>query len=183
MDFWTGVFVVGGVLLVASELVAPTLLAMFLGAAALITAGVRGLGLQSVPLSVLVWAVTSLALVLPFRRVVQRLVPGRSVVRRDRTDVEGDREFTGEVVEVIEDVDDEGEHGRIRFQGTTWQARSTTGRFPKGDKVQLVYRADAVWIVEAVGDGLSRDLFVAPATDAAQAADADVAVPAEPRRR
>jgi membrane protein implicated in regulation of membrane protease activity len=152
---------------------------MFLGAAALITAGVRGLGLESVPLSVLVWAVASLALVLPFRPLVQRLVPGRSVVRRDRTDVEGDRERMGEVVEVVEDVDDEGEQGRIRFQGTTWQARSTTGHFKRGEKVQLVYRQEAVWVVEAVGDGSARDLFVVPDAEASQPVQAAQSIDAD----
>jgi len=164
MDAWTAVFLVGGLLLLASEFVAPSLVAMFLGAAAVITAGLRGLGVaDSVPLSVLVWAVTSLALLVPFRPLVQRLVPGRSVVRRDTTDVENDREEMGQVVEVVEDVSDEDDNGRIRFQGTTWQARSTGGRFRAGERVQLVYRAESVWVVEAVGGsdatGAARDLF------------------------
>ena len=168
MDPWTAVFLVGGLVLLSSEFVAPSLLAMFLGAAGVITAGLRGLGVvDSVPISVLVWAVTSLALVLPFRPLVQRLVPGRSVVKRDATDVEHDREQMGAVVDVVEDVSDDDDQGRIRFQGTTWQARSTTGKFKKGERVQLVYRAESVWVVEAVaaGDdnavegGGARDLF------------------------
>jgi membrane protein implicated in regulation of membrane protease activity len=172
MDAWTAVFLVGGLLMLASEFVAPSLVAMFLGAAAVITAGLRGLGVvDSVPLSVLVWAVTSLALLVPFRPLVQRLVPGRSVVRRDTTDVEQDREQMGQVVEVVEDISDEDDNGRIRFQGTTWQARSTAGRFRSGERVQLVYRAESVWVVEAVGGndatGAGRDLF-GTAPDAAR---------------
>ncbi len=193
MDPWTAIFLVGGLVLLASEVVAPSLMAMFLGAAGLITAGLRGLGvLDSVPISFLVWAVTSLALVLPFRPLVQRLVPGRSVVKRDTTDVDHDREQMGEVVEVVEDVSDDDDNGRIRFQGTTWQARSTTGRFKAGERVQLVYRAESVWVVEAVGAGVdnavegggARDLFGTPNAEAnAEVEEAVRDVVDVPRRR
>lgn len=189
MDIWTGLLLVIGAVLVASEFIAPSLLAMFVGVAAFITAGLRHVGLfESVPLTVLVWAVTSLALVVPMRPLVHRLVPGRSVVKRDRTDVEDDREAMGEVVEVVEDVADDNDLGRIRFQGTTWQARSTNGRFAKGAKVQLVYRAEAVWVVEAVGandgtnDGAGRDLFAVP-SGASAGADEAVVEPAEAAAR
>ena len=193
MDPWTAVCLVGGLVLLASEFVAPSLLAMFLGAAGVITAGLRGLGVvDSVPISVLVWAVTSLALVLPFRPLVQRLVPGRSVVKRDATDVEHDREQMGAVVDVVEDVSDDDDQGRIRFQGTTWQARSTTGKFKKGERVQLVYRAESVWVVEAVAanddnaveGGGARDLFgTATAESKAEVASAVNEEVEVPRRR
>jgi membrane protein implicated in regulation of membrane protease activity len=186
MDPWTLLLLVAGAVLVGSEFVAPSLLAMFVGAAAFVTAGLRALGVvESVPLSLLVWAVTALGMVLPFRPLVQRLVPGRSVVKRDRTDVETDRESMGEIVEVVEDISDENDAGRIRFQGTTWQARATTGRFGRGEKVQLVYRQDAVWVVEAVGagaDGGARELFAVTA-DAAGEAAVDTPAEAAIRRR
>jgi membrane protein implicated in regulation of membrane protease activity len=170
MDPWTALFLVGGLVLLASELAAPSLFAMFLGIAALVTAGLRGLGvLDSVPASFVVWAVTSLALVVPFRRIVQRLVPGRSVVKHDATDVEHDREAMGEVVLVVEDVSDDDDDGRIRFQGTTWQARSTSGKFKEGERVQLVYRSEGVWVVEAVGAGVDGLLETAPGADASAA--------------
>jgi membrane protein implicated in regulation of membrane protease activity len=179
MDPWTAVFLIGGLVLLASELVAPSLLAMFLGLAGLVTAGLRGLGVvDSVAISALVWAVTSLALVVPFRPLVQRLVPGKSVVKRDTTDVEHDREQMGEVVDVVEDVADDHDNGRIRFQGTTWQARSTNGRFKAGERVQLVYRAESVWVVEAVagdaGPGNERDLFGTATADAKAEVEAAV---------
>jgi membrane protein implicated in regulation of membrane protease activity len=188
MNPWTALFLVGGLLMLASEFVAPSLVAMFLGAAALITAGLRGLGIvDDVALSFLVWAVTSLALVVPFRPLVQRLVPGRSVVKRDATDVESDREQMGQVVEVIDDVCDDNDDGRIRFQGTTWQARATTGRFARGERVQLVYRAESVWIVEAVGADVendrARDLFGTATPEAEAEVEAAVEADAEVARR
>lgn len=161
MDVWTIVFLVGGIALVASEAVAPALVSVFLGVAALITAGLRWVGvLESLPLSLLVFAFTSLALAIPGRLLLNRLVPGRSDVRRDRTDVDDDKDAMGEVVTVVEDVSDEHDTGRIRFQGTTWQARSVHGVIARGEQAQLVYREGSLWIVEpVVVDGGARDLF------------------------
>jgi membrane protein implicated in regulation of membrane protease activity len=160
VDPWTIAFLVGGLALIASEFVAPSLFTVFLGVAALMTAGLRGVGLvDSVPVSFLLWSVISLGLVIPFRPLVQKYLPGgKSVAKKDSTDVENDRDSMGEIVEVVEDVADDKE-GRIRFQGTTWTARMTTGSLKKGEKAQLVYREGSIWIIEAVGDGSARDLF------------------------
>ncbi len=161
MDVWTIVFLVSGIALVASEAVAPALVSVFLGVAAIITAGLRWMGvLESLPLSLLVFALTSLALAVPGRLLINRLVPGRSDVRRDRTDVDDDKDAMGEVVTVVEDVSDEHDTGRIRFQGTTWQARSVHGVIARGAQAQLVYREGSLWVVEpVVVDGGARDLF------------------------
>lgn len=161
MDVWTIAFLVAGVALIASEAVAPALVSVFLGAAAVITAGLRWIGVvESVPVSLLVFAFTSLALAIPGRLLIHRLVPGRSDVRRDRTDVDNDKDAMGEVVSVVEDVSDEHDTGRIRFQGTTWQARSVHGVIARGQQAQLVYREGSLWIVEpVVVDGGARDLF------------------------
>jgi membrane protein implicated in regulation of membrane protease activity len=86
-------------------------------------------------------------------------IAGRAETRKDNTDVEHDRDAMGEVVEVVEDISDDNDLGRIRFQGTTWQARSTTGVFKKGDKAQLVYRDGSLWVVEPVNEAVARDLF------------------------
>lgn len=179
MDFWTLAFLIGGVLLIASEFVVPSLLTVFLGVSALITAGLRGLGvLESVPLSFLAWSVVSLGLVIPLRPLAQRF-GGKSVVKKDHTDVERDRDSMGEIVEVVDDVGDEHE-GRIRFQGTTWQAKTTSGTLKKGERAQLVYRQGSLWMVEAVTEG--RDLFAVDGAGESASAQVDVAVDVEKKR-
>jgi membrane protein implicated in regulation of membrane protease activity len=161
MDVWTIAFLVAGLVLIASEAVAPALVSVFLGVAAIITAGLRWLGIvEGLPVSLLLFAFTSLALAIPGRLLINRLVPGRSDVRRDRTDVDNDKDAMGEIVTVVEDVSDEHDTGRIRFQGTTWQARSVQGVIARGQQAQLVYREGSLWIVEpVVVDGGARDLF------------------------
>ncbi len=171
MDPWTLAFLVGGALLIASELIVPSLFTVFLGVAALMTAGLRGVGLvESVPISFLIWSVISLGLVLPFRPLVQKFLPGgKSDVKKDRTDVEHDRDSMGELVDVVDDVSEEHDRGRIRFQGTTWQARMVTGSLKKGERAQLVYREGSIWMIEAIAvegtvEGAdARDLFAVEA--------------------
>jgi membrane protein implicated in regulation of membrane protease activity len=164
MDPITVAFVVAGIALLVSEVKLPGAVAGFFGAAALLTAGLRGIGLvESLPVSLLLWGIMTTALLVPLRPMVKKLA-GRSEVKKDQTDVEQDRDAMGEVVDVVEDISDEHDEGRIRFQGTTWQARCTTGSLKRGDKAQLVYRTGSLWVVEPVAvDGAARDLFGAEA--------------------
>jgi len=159
MDPLTLAFLVGGIALIVSEIKLPGAVAGFFGIAAVLTAGLRGIGLvDSLPVSLLLWGVLTTALIIPLRPMAKKIA-GRAEVRKDATDVEHDRDAMGEIVEVVEDISDENDLGRIRFQGTTWQARSTTGVFKKGDKAQLVYRDGSLWVVEPVNEAVARDLF------------------------
>jgi membrane protein implicated in regulation of membrane protease activity len=159
MDPVTLAFLLGGLALIVSEIKLPGAVAGFFGLAAVLTAGLRGIGLlDSLPVSLLVWGVLTTALIIPLRPMAKKIA-GRAETRKDNTDVEHDRDAMGEVVEVVEDISDDNDLGRIRFQGTTWQARSTTGVFKKGDKAQLVYRDGSLWVVEPVNEAVARDLF------------------------
>jgi membrane protein implicated in regulation of membrane protease activity len=160
MDPITIAFLIGGIALLASEVVVPSLVAGFFGVAAILTGGLHAIGLvDSLPATLFVWAVTSVALVLPFRPMMQKLA-GKAQSHKDRTDVDEDRDSMGEVVEVVEDVSEENDIGRIRFQGTTWQARCTTGTLKAGERAQLVYRQGSLWVVEPVAvEGAHRELF------------------------
>jgi len=140
--FWLAV----GVVLIGSEFVAPSLVAGFLGAAALLVAGVRLVGLESLPISFLVWIATSAALTVGLRGVLKRMLPGET--SRDNTDEE--LAAFGTVVDVIEPCDDGHQNGRIRFQGTTWPALTTGDPIPAGAKAKLVCRdkEGLGWVIE-----------------------------------
>ena len=139
-------FLVAALVLIGSEFVAPTLLTGFLGAAALVAAGLRAVGLvEGIPASLLVWAVSSLGLAIPLRPLARRLLlTGEQV--RDPSDA--DRDAYALVVDVIADVNDETDDGRIRHEGTLWHARTTSGRVKKGEKARLLVRDGLVWVVE-----------------------------------
>lgn len=161
MDGWTIALIVVGIALIASEFATAAFVGGFFGLAALLTAGLRAIGIiDGVVPTLLAFAASSLALIVPGRLLADRLVPGRSERRKDTVDVEHDRDAMGELVDVVEAVGDDHDDGRIRFQGTTWQARSVNGSIAAGSKAQLVYREGSLWVVEpVVVDGGARDLF------------------------
>ena len=137
-----------GLVLIASEMLAPGLIAVFLGLSALLVAAGIGLGVISGLMPALaVWTVSSVALILGLRSFGKKYLPSES--SRENTDEE--LTFFGSEVEVIEDCDDEGKIGRIRFQGTTWPARCIEGSIDAGQKAQIAYRdKDGLgWMIEA----------------------------------
>jgi len=146
VDPVTIAFLAVGVLLVASEALHLSLIPVFFGVAALMVGGLRALGvIDSLAGSLLLWGFSSLGMAVPLRPMLKRyLKPGES--KHDTA--HEDKDAMGEVVEVLEAVDDTGPTGRIRFQGTSWAAQCTDGSVAKGGQARLVYKDKLVWIVE-----------------------------------
>ncbi len=147
MDPITITFIVLGAGLIASEFFALSLVQVFLGMAALLTAGLRSIGLiESLPLSLLTWAFASLALTLPLRPLVRRLLPNDRGAF-DPTDATNN-DLVGTIVEVVLAIDEATPNGRVKVQGTSWPAQSTQGSIPKGARVKLIGRKKLLWYVE-----------------------------------
>ena len=148
MDPVTLAFLVAGILLIASEALHLSLVPVFFGAAALLVAGMRAVGLvDSVTASLLLWGFSSLGLTLPLRPVLKRYLKAGDAKHDNSHE---DKDAMGEIVEVLEAIDDTGPTGRIRFQGTTWSAQCTDGNIPQGGRARLVYKDRLVWVVEPV---------------------------------
>jgi membrane protein implicated in regulation of membrane protease activity len=146
VDWVTIAFLVGGLLLIASEVAYTSLVQVFLGAAALMVGGLRALGIiDSVTASFLAWAFLSLGMALPLRPVVKRLFKTSTAVFDPSHE---DQDAVGAIVEVIEPVDEDTQNGRIKLHGTTWAAQSIGGVLPKGTKAKLVGKKKLVWFVE-----------------------------------
>jgi membrane protein implicated in regulation of membrane protease activity len=164
------IFLVAGIALIASELFHLSLVPLFLGASALITAGLLGAGVvTTVPMALLAWSVMSLALAVPLRPVLKKLVGGEKG-KFDPADE--DKDAAGTIVEVLVVVDEDSSKGRIRYQGTSWAAQSTEGVIPVGARAKLVGRKKLVWFIEPLGvmDGVEQPELLPPA-------NADDAVP------
>lgn len=165
MDWLTIAFLILGGLLIVSEAVHLSLVPVFLGTAALLVGGARAIGLvDSVSASLLLWAVASLGLTLPLRPLARRwLGKGDAVV--DRADPM--RDAMGTVVDVVEDITDDNDDGRVRHEGTTWNARAVDGSIKKGERARLVYRDKMVWVVEPL-DALAEAPTRVPALEPAR---------------
>jgi membrane protein implicated in regulation of membrane protease activity len=141
----TWVWLAAGLGLLATEIKAPHLVAGFLGTSALVVAGLRALGLvESLPASVGLWGVTSLALLLSLRKTLAKYAAKPEV---SKASVSDDVRLFGSLVDVVTAIPEGGE-GRIRLDGTSWQAVCLIGPVPAGSRARLVRRENLVWVVE-----------------------------------
>ena len=147
--FWF--WLIGSAILMASELVVPGLITIFLGIAALIIAGAYKLGFISKILPGFTsWFIVSLFLIFVVREFVKKMLPGETHYKT----VNEDTDACGTIVDVIEDVCLAHTNGRIRYRGTTWQATTPAECISAGDQARIIARENLVWIVEPVDKNL-----------------------------
>ena len=144
----TLIWLVAGLVLCGSELVVPGLITIFLGLGALGVALLRWLGLvESLPLSFLIWVVSSAGLILAMRKTAASWI---SKPETSTADIDERSAEFGQEVEVLSDVNENNAEGRIRFQGTSWPATTTEGTLKKGDTARIVYRENVSYVVEPI---------------------------------
>lgn len=161
----TYIWLFAGIALAISELFVPGGVVLFLGAAAVIVAGLRGLGLvEALVPSIAIWAVLSLGLIFSVGAIVRKRLHGERIV----SITDEDASVFGQIAEVAEPIQAGEEGGRIRFQGTTWAARTVKGTLPAGSQVRLVDRDNLCWIVEPLNAPLASLPVQAQATASAQ---------------
>lgn len=130
--FWAIV----GVILIFMDLFIPSFVIAFFGGGALVTAITTYLGITPGYASqLLVFIISSIALLVTLRRALKRLLVGD-------TSKEDDQQFDveiGKVIPVIEEINPEKGTGRVRYQGTDWGA-SAVSIIPEGESVKIVGR-------------------------------------------
>lgn len=151
----TYIWLFAGIALAISEIFVPGFIVIFFGVAAMLVAGLRGLGLiESIIPSILIWIGLSAGLVFGVGRILRKKFGSeRTVALTDE-----DAAVFGHVVEVVAPIQAGQEGGRIRFQGTTWSARTTKGDLPVGSQARLVDRDNLCWIVEPIFSPLQEPL-------------------------
>lgn len=146
-EILTWVFLIGGILLMVLETLLPGGVAFLLGLSGLGVGILRYFGFLADPFSAtLVWLLSSTALTIAIRPLINRYFKGETSYKL----ADEDYEAMDQIVEVIEPINDLNNDGRIRFQGISWQARSMEGDIPAGVQVRIKYRDNTTWIVEPV---------------------------------
>ncbi len=125
---WLGV----GVIFIVAELVVPAFIVIFFGVGALIAGATAFFG-SSVQVQLVVFGLSSLALILLLRRTMARIFTGD-----DAEDEEEEDHAIGRVVEVAEAIEPP-QPGRVKFQGSFWTARSADPA-PAGSMVRIIKR-------------------------------------------
>lgn len=141
----TWIWLAVGAALMLSEFLVPGLIAVFLGAGAVLVALGRWLNLLEGAMSSLTaWFILSLALIIVLRQFLARFIPAEITIQSTEEDLDAQ----GTLVEVLELVVSENSDGRIRHHGSSWPATCLEGSIPKGKKARLLYRDNLVWVVE-----------------------------------
>lgn len=147
-DLITWIFLGGGFLLMLLEMLLPGGVALFLGFSGITVGVLRLLGLIVSPgTSVAVWLVLSVILTIAIRPFIKKYLKPESYTKY----ADEDYEAMDQIVEVVEEISDQDNTGKIRFDGTLWRARSIDGKIKAGEKVRIRFRENTTWIVEAEG--------------------------------
>lgn len=146
-ELLTWIFLIGGILLMLLEFVAPSGMALILGASGLLVALARFLGFFEDPITAtMAWVITSGAITILAMPIIRKYLKGETSYKF----ADEDYEAMDQIVEVVEPLNEYNDEGRIRFQGISWQARTLEGKVPSGAQVKIKYRDNTTWIVEPV---------------------------------
>lgn len=118
-----------GLVLLITELATVSFILCFIGMGALIVAATTWIGLTpSFSSQLIVFSVSSLALLFLLRKTAKKLFAGHSDVPPD---------YAGQKVDVVKPIPAGGE-GTVRYRGSDWIAFSDTNRtIPEGATVQI----------------------------------------------
>ena len=135
-----------GLLLILAEFAVPQFVVFFFGLGALLNALLTALipGLSTrVPLQLLIWATGSGLSLALLRRYAARWFRGET---RDPHATAG--EEAGRTAQVIEEISPD-QPGRIRYRGTSWQAKAFDETIPVGATVTILEKDSLSYIVTA----------------------------------
>ncbi|MCR9143029.1 MAG: NfeD family protein [bacterium] len=161
-------WIIFGLVLIGLELAVPGAVIIFFGAGAVLT-GLLTMAeaLPGFQAQLLTWVLSSLVMVLLFRRKIANWFPAL-----ERYDPRPEpQEILGRRVEVTEDILPDRTDGLVRFQGANWQAATMGSPIYSGQSAKIVGRKNLLLIVEPV-DGES-DSGAADAADGAPRSDSD----------
>ncbi len=140
-----------GIACIGLEMLLPGFVIFFFGLGALATAVLTLIPAvdSQVWLQILLFSGLSVLSLVFLRRRFTRVfegtlfIPGKSVAAEDGVG------STCDVVETVGTV----KEGRIRFRGTTWNARSRDADILAGSRARIVERDGMMYIVESLGSG------------------------------
>ena len=113
---WT----LAGILLIFVELIYPHFVLAFFGGGALVTALTTAVGVTpSLASQLAVFIVSSLLLLFLLRRYLKKTMTGNM---KDSDDLQPFDLDIGKIVTVVKDIDPHAGVGKVRYQGTQWDA-------------------------------------------------------------
>lgn len=130
-------WLIGGGVLILLEFFIPGLVVIFLGAGALITAGMLHTRyISDAYLAIVFFTVSSIFLLMTLRRLVLRFYPAVS----EKSETDEDVLLAGQRAETMTKISALDFEGRVKYSGTSWPAKSAEGDIPAGQQVEIIGR-------------------------------------------
>ena len=144
-DFALNLWLGSGIFLMATELLLPGLVMIFVGMGALTVAISMYFGyVDGYVHQLMIFFISSSIYLSTLRFLVLRFVP--TDTRKEN--INEDDKVIGSIVEVVADIKS-GEFGRIEQGGSSWQALAEGDQtILKGEQVKIVRRDNITWIVK-----------------------------------
>lgn len=144
---WLKIWMWSGVALIASELMLPGFLAVFIGLASLTVALALALGWIEQPSAMLVtFVVASVVYTLTIRQWFATIFGGHTF----REEIDEDKSAFGSLVTVVTTIEGLEHCGKVEYRGALWDAQSVSGTIVKGERARLLRRDNLIWTVERV---------------------------------
>lgn len=144
------IWAIVGVVCIGMEMLLPGFVIFFFGLGALLTALVSLIPFVSDAtwLQVILFAVFSVISLVFLRQRFAKIFAGTVF---DSRHADPEETGAGETAEVIETVSPQTD-GRIRFQGTTWPARTRAGTILPGSRAIVIERNGMTYIIAPLGE-------------------------------
>ncbi len=141
------IWLLAGIVLIFAEMFIPGLVIAFFGGGAMVAALTTWMGVTvSLATQLFVFIVTSILLLLFLRTYFKKIFFGKL---QGEEDIQNFNVEIGKVVPVVEYIDPGEVGGKVRYQGTTWIARSKEKIAP-GESVRIVGCDNITLIVEKI---------------------------------
>lgn len=137
------IWIAAGVLLMVSEFIVPGMFVIFIGFGAVVTGLISLLIPIGMTEKLVILTVTSIVSILVGSAFIKNIFPS-TITKNDL--IKDD--FRNEIVPVISDIMVNQKGGRVKFQGTEWDAMSQSVRISKGERVRIISRDNLTFYVE-----------------------------------
>lgn len=142
MESWF-VWLLAGIICIGLELFIPGLVIIFFGFGA-IFAALFSIFVSNVVFQVIIFIFFSILPLVFFRKKFKSVFKGSVFYPDKKTD-----KTAFEFAEVLEAVSENAE-GRIKYNGTTWNAVSVSGKIEAGSSVKIIRREGLTFLVEKI---------------------------------
>lgn len=142
-DYSYLVWIVSGILFMVVEFIIPGVFIVFVGIGAIFTGFLTLFFNFGFYLQIFVWILSSFSTVIIGAPFLKKIFPSQSMYVPLKED-----DSIGKIVKVVKDVNQTKNQGRIKYQGTEWNAVCKNGGIPASTYAKILARNNLTFLIE-----------------------------------